>query len=101
MKQEELVLLDTRISIGDEVIAVNLTAGTTQVASVREFSGTVLTLETTIPIGIGDAVKVELEEGLLLGEVVYEHASLPNRQVIVRCYEWVGQGDLNAMLGKG
>jgi hypothetical protein len=99
MNQQGKVYL--QISIGDEVTAVDLTAGTAQAALVREFSGTILTLETKIPIAIGDAVKVELQEGLLLGEVVYENASRPNRQVIVRCYEWVGQGDLNAMLGKG
>jgi hypothetical protein len=90
--------LDTKISIGDEVVAVNLTTGTTQVASVREFSGSILTLETKMPLDIGDAVKLELEEGLLLGEVVYEHASEASHQVILRCCGWVWQRDVNTIL---
>ena len=97
MKQKEPVLWDTKISIGDEVIAVNLTAGTTQVASVRDFSGSILTLETKMPLDIGDAVRLELQEGLLLAEVVYEHASEPSHQVILRCCGWVWQRDANTV----
>ena len=81
---------DPRIGIGDEVVAVDLTTGTRSIASVRDLSGTVLTLDADTCLGIGDAVKVEHRQGLMLGEVVDEQPSEPNCLIRVRCHGWLG-----------
>lgn len=88
------------ITPGDEVVAFDLTAETSDTAMVVDFSGTRLVLEMATAFGVGDAIKVEHRKGLLLGEVVAGGTADSISRVVVRCYEWLGKKQLRKIRQK-
>uniref|UniRef100_Q01SY4 Type IV pilus assembly PilZ n=1 Tax=Solibacter usitatus (strain Ellin6076) TaxID=234267 RepID=Q01SY4_SOLUE len=66
---------------------------------IRNISGRGIGLETEVPVAAGTALKVELDDGLLLGEVIYCRADGPVFYVGVELeHALCGLGELSLMV---